>query len=96
MQILLDVDEEEFKRIVVISQNQHYRNKLTIEQIIAHGTVILKDSEDVISRQAALNAITMAEKRWQAINNINKLPPVSETVTEFVDRCRECGKMKED
>lgn len=77
MQILLDVDEEEFKRIVTISQNQHYRNKLTIEQIIAHGTVILKDPEDVISRQAALNAITMAEKRWQAINNINKLPPVS-------------------
>lgn len=77
MQVLIDVDEEEFKRIVTISQNQHYRNKLTIEQIIAHGTVILKDPEDVISRQAALNAITMAGARWQAINNINKLPPVS-------------------
>lgn len=77
MQVLIDVDEEEFKRIVVISQNQHYRNKLTIEQIIAHGTVILKDPEDVISRQAALNAITMAEKRWQAVDNIIKLPPVS-------------------
>lgn len=30
--------------------------------------------EDAISRREALNAITMAEVRWQAVDNVNKLP----------------------
>ena len=33
--------------------------------------------EDAISRQEALNAITMAEVRWQAVDNVNKLPSVT-------------------
>ena len=60
MQVLLNVDEEEYERIVAISKSQHYRNKLTIEQIIANGV------------------------------------PIHKTVTEFADRCRECGKMKKE
>lgn len=32
---------------------------------------------DAISRQEALNAITMAEVRWQAVDNVNKLPSVT-------------------
>lgn len=32
---------------------------------------------DAISRQEALNAITMAEVRWQAVDNVNKLPLVT-------------------
>ena len=36
-----------------------------------------EQSGDVISRQAALNAITMAEVRWQAVDNVNKLPSVT-------------------
>lgn len=32
--------------------------------------------EDCISRQDALNAITMAEVRWQAVKHIKELPPV--------------------
>lgn len=33
--------------------------------------------EDAISRREALNAITMAEVRWQAVDNVNKLPSVT-------------------
>ena len=33
-----------------------------------------EQSGDAISRQEALNAITMAEARWQAVDNVNKLP----------------------
>ncbi len=36
-----------------------------------------EQSGDAISRREALNAITMAEVRWQAVDNVNKLPPVS-------------------
>jgi len=53
--------------------------------------------KDCISRQDALNAITMAEVRWQAVKCIEELPsvlPQKESVTEFADGCRECGKMK--
>lgn len=33
--------------------------------------------EDAISRRDVLNAITMAEVRWQAVDNVNKLPSVT-------------------
>lgn len=33
--------------------------------------------DDAISRREALNAITMAEVRWQAVDNVNKLPSVT-------------------
>lgn len=33
--------------------------------------------EDCISRRDALNAITMAEVRWQAVKHIEELPPVT-------------------
>lgn len=63
------------------------------------------ESNDAISREAVLNT----EYQVKIINDIEyvmlsevqmkirKMPPVtqkSETVTEFADRCRECGKMR--
>jgi NADH pyrophosphatase NudC (nudix superfamily) len=37
---------------------------------------IPRPCEDCINRQDALNAITMAEVRYQAVEKIEKLPPV--------------------
>ena len=42
---------------------------------------------DAISRQEALNAITMAEVRWQAVDNVNKLPSVTPKC-EVLDKIR--------
>lgn len=66
-----------------------------------------KPCEDAISRQELLNGLTniaKAKARSDAQKALmgrvmfftEKLPPVNpqETVTEFADRCRECGKMK--
>lgn len=61
--------------------------------------------EDAVSRQAVLSAIAdYVAEGWAEspsdINGIsalvNDLPSVNpqETVTEFADRCRECGKMR--
>ena len=41
---------------------------------IRQGAPLPKGSEDCISRQDALNAITMAQVRWQAVEHIKKLP----------------------
>ena len=59
----------------------------------------LKEQEpcdDAISRQAVIDVIEREQFKGDAISEIEKLPPVNpqETVTEFADRCRECGKMK--
>ena len=57
-------------------------------------------SGDAISRKittAFLNGLISDEtERKKALQYINELPPVKhqETVTEFADRCRECGKMR--
>ena len=63
---------------------------------------------DAISRQEALNAITMAEVRWQAVDNVNKLPSVTPqqrtgrwkriSIDKYSEhaqywyRCDKCGK----
>ena len=53
---------------------------------------------DLISRQAAIDAITRTSGiRADALKALYDVPPVtpkSETVTEFADRCRECGREK--
>ena len=64
--------------------------------------------EDAISRQATINAIGDVPDHddgmvWEALSHAQRdvalLPPVqpkpkTETITEFADRCRECGKQK--
>lgn len=81
--------------IVVISD--YFRNEYkALEQ---------EPSGDLISRQDALDAIARIglcksdTKEVQAVaeclREVKKLQPVKqETVTEFADRCRECGKMR--
>ena len=54
---------------------------------------------DLVEREAAIEAVSEGCQEWRGIYGrceelINALPPVtqkSETVTEFADRCRECG-----
>lgn len=50
--------------------------------------------EDAISRREALNAITMAEVRWQAVDNVNKLPSV--TPQQRTGRCKDCKYFEYD
>jgi hypothetical protein len=60
--------------------------------------------EDVVSRKALLDidfkriVLTTAKPAEMIRQKIQELPPVTpthiETVTEFADRCRECGKQK--
>jgi DNA-directed RNA polymerase subunit RPC12/RpoP len=56
--------------------------------------------DDAISREAVCNIVNdirdciSVEGYWAILERLKKLPPVtqkSETVTEFADRCRECG-----
>lgn len=57
--------------------------------------------DDLISRQAVLNILKRESHKWgndcrdweEAINEITQMPSAekTETVTEFADRCRECG-----
>ena len=56
---------------------------------------------DAVSRQAVLDCFKkwqpyMATRLWEFKEELAELPPVrpQETVTEFADRCRECGKMR--
>lgn len=63
-----------------------------------------KPCEDAISRQAVIDSIhanCVYENEYNLTakhieDAVKQLPPVNpqETVTEFADRCRECGKMK--
>ena len=53
---------------------------LIVEQWIQDAPSVNSQSikcDDAISRREALNAITMAEVRWQAVDNVNKLPSVT-------------------
>lgn len=63
----------------------------------------IEPCEDAISGQAVCNIVNdirdciSVEGYCAIIERLKKLPPVtpkSETVTEFADRCRECGKMR--
>lgn len=59
-----------------------------------------ESSGDAISRKLVyaflFGLISDDAERKKALEYINELPPVShqETVTEFADRCRECGREK--
>lgn len=44
MQLVIDIDEEDYKRAVAISKTQHWRSKLTIEQTIRCGTPLPKNA----------------------------------------------------
>ena len=52
--------------------------------------------EDAVSRQAVLDILSHYAHNFNADNEIKALPPVTPkgvTVTDFADKCRECGKM---
>lgn len=42
MQIVIDISEQQYSEIRKIADVQHYRNDLTPEQLIAHGTFLPK------------------------------------------------------
>lgn len=72
-------------------------------EVLTGALELLKQEQggDLISRQAVLDVLEKEGHKWgndyrdwvDAIEEIKKLPPVNphETVTEFADRCRECG-----
>lgn len=82
----------------------------SIEALIGEGEIYDIDysepCEDAISRQAVLDATVKRNSIWNKITNskgenleeiISQLPPVAPkgvTVTDFADRCRECGKQR--
>ena len=68
--------------------------KLRVEAL---SSVIPKkqECEDAVSRQAVLNILVpykLAESKIaEEVKSLPSVTPKSETVTEFADRCRECG-----
>ena len=69
-------------------------------------SVTPRPCEDAISRREALNAITMAEVRWQAVDNVNKLPSVMpkqrtghwiiiDDCEQFIAKCSVCGRIED-
>lgn len=63
------------QNVVIIRNDGGYFG--TVAEEITSRSENPNTCEDAISRQAALNAITMAEVRWQAVDNVNKLPSVT-------------------
>lgn len=79
----------------------------TMESLDAAIKALEQHCEDAVSRQAVIDAL---DKRFDSVpmeqtteilllrKDLRELPPVTptntETVTEFADRCRECGKQK--
>ena len=57
----------------------------------------IEPCDDAISREAVKDILNNSYSLTDAEHKVEQLPPVtqkSETVTEFADRCRECGKMR--
>lgn len=73
------------------------KNYISLEQ---------QPSEDCISRKAVSNIITkwlshpdyeLKDNIYDMTRKISKLPPVTpQTVTEFADKCKECGKIQNE
>lgn len=59
MKIVIDIPEAQYKNMKIIAGLQHYRDELTIEQIIAAGEPL--SIEDCVSREAVTNCF----KKWQ-------------------------------
>lgn len=80
----------------------NYCDDVSIEEAIKVAIEALeqKPCEDAISRTEVKRIVDFYKEQIDGIYRINEsvdnLPPVNpqETVTEFADRCRECGKMK--
>jgi hypothetical protein len=84
------------------TDKQHYEAKQMAIQALSQ-----EPCTDAVSRDEAINTAIDAVDDWDGgtnlrrteiiINAMKQLPsvtPKSETVTEFADRCRECGKMR--
>lgn len=71
-------------------------NKEELKQILLNGKRNLQTSEDCISREEAIRIAEQGQIQgyeWQ-FKKLCDLPPIipkGVTVTDFADRCRECG-----
>jgi hypothetical protein len=48
VQVVIEITEKQFDLMKLIARTQHYRGDLTIEQAIAHGTVLPEGHGDLI------------------------------------------------
>lgn len=108
LQILANINiligtQESFKAYV---QQVRAERDIAIEQLNELGYSLgekIRYCDDCVSRKDCINAIENTDcelslQAWKEItNNIILLPSVAPkgvTVTDFVDKCRECGKLK--
>jgi hypothetical protein len=71
-----EMTRKEAKRVLEVDLDHTYNDESKEALRMAIKALEQEPCEDAISRQAALNGITMAEVRWQAVDNVKKLPPV--------------------
>lgn len=80
MKLIIDISEEQYRTIRLIAGTQHWRDKLTLEQIIATGEPY---DEDCIRRQAVLDTL----------DNMDKALDEDRTVENYKELLRECYKI---
>ena len=80
MKLIIDLSEARYKTICFIARRtQHWRDNLTLEQIIATG----EPCENYISRQAVLDTL----------DNMDKALDEDRTVENYKELLRECYKV---
>lgn len=80
MKRIIDIPEEQFKTVNFIAHNaQHWRDRLTLEQIIATG----EPCENYISRQAVLDTL----------DSMDKALDEDRTIENYKELLRECYKV---
>ena len=80
MKLMIDIPEEQYRTIRLIAGTQHWRDKLTLEQIIATGEPY---DEDCIHRQAILDTL----------DNMDKALDEDRTVENYKELLKECYKV---
>lgn len=80
MKMIIDISEQQYRTIRLIAGTQHWRDKLTLEQIIAIGEPY---DEDCIRRQAVLDTL----------DNMDKALDEDRTVENYKELLKECYKI---
>ena len=93
MKLVIDIDKNLYEKYKDNYYADNYISSSNIERTfnaIAHGKP-LTDCTDAISREDAIQALTHFD---DSLKRLHELPSVNPTtVTEWADRCRECGKI---
>lgn len=82
MKMIIDISEQQYRTIRLIAGTQHWRDKPTVEQIIATGEPC-EPCENYISRQAVLDTL----------DSMDKALDEDRTVENYKELLRECYKI---